>query len=241
MTTDQLRPFLALPLLLAALATARSASGPYPVQWSPKLGLKSLADIDARLHRSFGDVFEGKLNGKPVTVSNCAEYLADSREHFAVAGGEQAFIVLHSDAVDCIALEALKAARPAKASYLGGFHLNASSLTYLSPLLAPAVSNEQLAKARQAASSGDSWQRFVPAARAKPARQAGAINVSQPNWETTITEYGRADFTGDGLADLLVRSDYAATKGTYRNSRLFLLSRKNETAVLEVVKEYNIR
>jgi hypothetical protein len=241
MTTNHLRCFFTLPLLLVGLATARCASDPYPVWWSPKLGFKSLADIGARLHRPFGDVFEGTMNGKPVTVTNCADYLADSREHFTVTGGEQAATVLHSDAVDCIALDALRTAHPAKTSYLGHFHLNSSALAYLSPMLAPAVSNEQIAKARQAASDGESWQRLVPAARTQPARQTGVLNVSQPNWETTLTEYGRGDFTGDGLEDLLVRADYAATKGTYRNSRLFLLSRKNVASILEVVKEYNIR
>jgi len=246
MAINRLRCFLTplimgVVVLVVGLMAGHAASDQHAVRWSSSLGLKSLSDIDARLHRPFGDVFEGKINGKPATVSNCADYLEDSREGFTATGGDQAAIVLHSDAITCVALEALKTARPATTSYLGDFHLNSSALASLSPQLAPAVSDEQITDARQAAEEGKSWQQFIPTARAKPARQAGALDVFQPNWETTITEYGRGDFTGDGVEDLLVRADYAAIKGTYRNSRLFLLSRKSETGVLKVVKEYSIR
>jgi hypothetical protein len=238
--TSRFSNFCRVLLIVTVLAPSYPASEAHAVRWSPRLELKGLADLDARLHRPFGDVFEGKVNGQQVTIANCADYLADSREHFTVTGGEQASIVLHSDAVDCVALDALRYARPAAISYLADFHLNASALAHLSPLLAPAVSNEEIAKARTATESGESWQQFVPSAHAKLANQPGTMDVNQPNWETTITEYGRGDFTGDGLEDLLVRADYAATKGTYRNTRLFLLSRKTASGVLSVAKEYTI-
>lgn len=229
-----------LAVLLVTLSIAKEPSDPYRVRWSPALKLKSISDIDARLHRSFGDVFEGTVHGQPVTIRNCGDYLANAREGFAVTGGELAAKVLRADAVDCVALEALRSARPAATSYLREFQLNSAALAKLSPILAPAVSNEKIAEARHAAEEGESWRQFVPAAHAKPLLKPGVLDVTQPDWDATITEYGRGDFNGDGVDDLLVRADYAATKGTYRNARLFLLSRKSEAGILEVIKEYTI-
>ena len=49
--------------------------------------------------------------------------------------------------------------------------------------------------------------------------------------------WGRGDLDQDGREDLLVQTLDTLTEGTYRNTRLFVLTRKSPTAPLSVVKQ----
>jgi hypothetical protein len=220
-------------LLAAVIATGCSTS--LPVQWSPSLHLANLSDVAGRMNQPFGDVFTGTINGRQATVANCSDYLRLSKQGFRDPNDQEAR-VLHSDAAECVALNLFESATPARTTYLADFKLTPESLTSLPPELAPAVSDEQDALAKAADGAGRSWKDYVPEAQATSGKRSSEIEVTQPGWLSKVIEYGRADFTGAGNQQLLVRVDYASTDGTYGDSKIFLLGRGTAQARLRLVK-----
>ena len=69
------------------------------------------------------------------------------------------------------------------------------------------------------------------------AKGADRIIVSGKEFREQLILWGRGDFNGDGNEDLLVQSLDTLTEGTYRNTRLFVLTRKSADAALSVVRE----
>ena len=227
--------------LIAISAVCAGCQGPkpepaapsLPVTWSSALGLAGIEDIDARLQKPFDDAFETQRAGKPIPMKNCADFLAAGKDWRAAT--EQSTLALKSAGIVCLALEALKGAMPSKSSNLTGFKLDGNALDMLPPALGPVVSLDD-EKALQAA-SGKSWKEFTPAATGS-VNAAGTLVVIFPGWRIKLTEYARGDFNGDGIEDLLVRDDVAATEGTYGESRLFLLGRTSPGGILQVEKQF---
>ena len=212
----------ALLLLFSFIASSQTAAPKDKVQWSPLLKLENRKEIDQRLSQPFGDVFQGTVGGNSATISNCTEFLKISGKGFHAADNMQA-TVLHNDGVDCVALNMLRTAKAPRRHLLPGFEINSDSLRVLPPELSPGVSWEMIAKAKAAGEAGSSWKTYVPDANAVAIGE-NQISVSQADWKTQVTLYARGDFSGRGNEEVLVRCDYAATKGTFRNSQLFLLA-----------------
>jgi FG-GAP repeat len=226
-------------LLTSMLAAKEPGNRTNPITWSAKLRLQSLAAIPQRLNQPFDDRFDGQVHGKPATIASCTDYLRLSPEAFKLSNETESGI-LQSYAVDCVALDMLRRATPARTNFIGAFPLTADSLSMLPPELAPAVSHEQQAAASAANAAGKSWAAFQPGATAKTVDE-NQIVVTQGDWQVKITEYACGDFDGDGFQDLLVRADYAATRGTYGNTKLFLLGRKRAAERLRCEKKITIR
>ena len=64
---------------------------------------------------------------------------------------------------------------------------------------------------------------------------ASEIDIWTEDWRANLTIVARADFTGDALEDILAIANGGATKCTFGNSQLFLLTRENPGGVLNVV------
>jgi hypothetical protein len=198
--------------------------------------LDSRQAIDARLAQPFGDVFQGKAQGEKATIENCNDYLRLSTQSFQ-AEDNRAAGILHNDAVECVALAMLRSARVPGAALLPGFQMNAETLNRLPPELAPAVSNELIAREKAADAARGSWKTYAPNSKAV-VQGPGRLSVSQTGWRTQLTLYARGDFSGKGNEELLLRADYHAQQGTYGNSKLFLLARGNPgTQRLRLVRE----
>lgn len=210
------------------IAAGQGAAEKTRVRWSPLLKLDSRKAIDERLARPFGDVFEGNAGGSKTSVANCNDYLRWSEQGFH-AGNEREQKVLHNDAVECVALRMLRAARTPMTALLPGFKMTTATLSMLPPELAPAVSNELILKARAADAAGKSWATYIAEAAAKVVAE-DQLEVSQPGWITRLSLYARGDFSGRGKEELLVRADYQAQGGTYATSHLFLLARNESGA-----------
>ena len=222
-------------LLLCAPAYAQNGA----VTWSPVLKLGSRKAIPGRLAQPFGDVFTGSVKGATASISNCNDYLRLSPEGFQPDNDQEARI-LHNDAVDCTALKLLEGVRkPAKPAVQ--FQLNDSALALLPPELAPAVSNDLIAKAKAADEAGESWQSYLPDTVAKSAGP-GQLDVSQSGWKTHLTLYATGDFSRSGEEEFLIRADYQAVSGTYANSSLFLVKAgSNGAKRLRLVREVMVR
>ncbi len=221
------------------MQSAKANSREIPIQWSPALHLKSLAHIPERLNQPFEDTFKGVAEGKPATISSCNDYLRLSQKGFA-ASNDREHAVLRLNAVDCAAVSLLQTAKPAHITLLNNFRLTPEAMNILPPELAPAVSQEKEVDAHAADLAGESWKTYVKDAQATASDVASQILVTEPGWSTKVTEYGRADFTGDGVEDLLVRTDTAATQGTYGNTQLFILSRKSKNGRLTLEQTVSI-
>lgn len=219
--------------------TDKSTTQPIRIHWTPALRINNLSDLSKRLEKPFGDVFSGTVAGKPVKISNCTEYLRLTHENFKDED-QQDWLVLRSDGAECVALNLLQQARPAARTNIADFKLNSDSLNTLPPELAPAVSDAQQRAAVAADKAGQSWKDYVPSAQATQGSSDYELNVRQPEQTANVTEYGRADFTGSGSEQTLLRVDYAAIQGTWGDSKLFILGRNRPSGRLEVVRSVQI-
>jgi hypothetical protein len=226
--------------LVTSLAGLSACAQTSAVTWSPVLKLKSRQAIRERLAEPFGDVFTGSVGGAKGSVSNCNDYFRLSAKGFQ-PDNDQESRVLHNDAVECVALQLIQSARSPRKGPALGLKLDGSALSILPPELAPAVSNEMIAKAKAADEAGQSWSAYVPDAVAKSAGP-GELDVSQTNWKTHLTLYATGDFTGAGQEEILLRADDQAVNGTYANSKLFLLAAgKGGAKRLRLVREVSVK
>jgi hypothetical protein len=232
--------FLRRNLLAASVAMIGAIGSPqHPtreVQWTTSLQLKNQADVDHRLTKPFDEPIFVEKNGQKATVASCSTYLEYTREGF-VAGSDQALRHLGSVGVDCLAVEALKGAVPARRSYLGGFRLDNHALRYLPPSLGLAVSQEDLAKVSSAESKGISWQEYDRNLKVDSVSTDRAT-VEDETVVTRLQTYATGDFNGDGIEDLLLRVDSYSKQGSYSNCRLLLLTRTSKAGLLRLIKEY---
>ncbi len=173
----------ALGLFLGGGAALGGASGgeTYPVWWAPELGLENLDEIDAALARPFPEgkraVFHkfgrhmigegdtaypgewGSLDAQP--IDNCLAYLKWTDEGYQPENeDEDSYWVYETRAGYCLALRALKRARPATTSYLRDFGFTHESLDYL-PALLNAAGCKHLPPELLANRNGVPWSKFV--------------------------------------------------------------------------------
>jgi hypothetical protein len=139
-------------------------------------------------------------------------------------------------AVECLAIQAIQLAKPAHVSFLRTFRLGPDALGLLPPDLAPVISSTDRENARRASAKGLFWKQFHPAATATP--EGNALAVLEDDTRTLVKIYGRGDFNKDGIDDLLVRVDTAALHGTYRTSRLLLLTRIRAKGPIKTIREF---
>lgn len=230
----------ALLLMSAALAWPQDAargkdrSASYPVQYSSRLNLSSGAEISERLRAPFT---EGTAH--PNGIDNCVQLLASckprSRDCAASSGSDRDLLAQRSTLADCTVLEQLQKARPATRSFLAELKWDERVLPLLPPQLSISVSDEARRKADMAAQRGQSWARFDASVKAE-AKGADQIEVRGDGFSQQLVLWGRGDFNGDGLEELLVQSLDALTEGTYRNTRLFILTRKTARGRLSLVR-----
>jgi hypothetical protein len=207
-----------------------------PVQYGSRLNLSSASEIDQRLHAAFA---EGIAH--PAGVENCAQLLAKcepgSPQHCAPrsSASDRDVQAQKSTLVDCLILQELQHATPSAVSHVAKLSWDEHILPFLPPQLAINVSQEMLAKAKAAARRGESWPDFDKSATAT-ADGEDQIVVQGNGFVERLILWGRGDFNGDGTEDLLVQSLDTLTGGTYRNTRLFILTRKTPHGKLTLVK-----
>ena len=216
-------------LLLIAGNSTRAAS---EVEYSARLHVSSRQQLEQRLDAPFA---EGVAH--PAGVSNCAQLL-DQRGHAPqVKGSDRQLQAERSTLAECLVLQQLWSAKPARTSYLHELQWDARVLPLLPPQLAITVSAESERAARAAAGRGQTWRDFDPSAAAEAgARGLDEIVVTGKGFVERLILWGRGDFNGDGLEDLLVQSLDTLTEGTYRNTRLFVLTRRTAEGPLSVVR-----
>jgi hypothetical protein len=211
--------------------TANSAASE-KVWYNPDLGVYSRAQLAKRLAAPFP---EGEAH--PDGVSNCLQLLKGNSD--AKTGSpDRLSAEMRSTMAECMVLQQLHRARPARVSYGKDLAWDANLLSLLPPQMAIAVSAESKSAAEAAAAKGESWAQFdLSASAAAGTKGPNEIVVTGNGFSERLILWGRGDFTGDGKDDLLVESLDTLTEGSYRNVRLFVLRRGDANEGLKVVRE----
>lgn len=209
----------------------------YAVQYSSRLNLSSASEIDQRLDTPFT---AGTVH--PAGVDNCAQLLAKCGPALqgncagrSSSTSDRDLQAQKSTLADCFILRELQHATPAPSSHVAELKWDEHILPLLPPQLAINVSAESLRKAKAAATRGQSWPDFDKSATAST-DGLDQIVVQGKGFLERLILWGRGDFNGDGMEDLLVQSLDTLTEGTYRNTRLFILTRKTPRGKLSVVR-----
>jgi hypothetical protein len=216
-----------LKMICALLLAAQSS--PFAVQYGARLKVSSPSELDQRLQAPFT-----KGIAHPAGVSNCAQLLTPRGRASQTKAPGTEFQEERSTMMDCLALQKLRNAMPARTSYVRDLAWDAHVLPLLPPQLAITVSKETERAANDAASRGRNWVDFDPSATAS-SDGPDQIEVTGKGFIQRLILWGRGDFNGDGIEDLLVESLDTLTGGSYRSLRLFVLTRRNASAGLSVV------
>jgi len=202
------------------------------VQYSPRLNVSSRQQLEQRLHAPFA---EGVAH--PAGVSNCVQLLEQRGRASQAKGSDRQVQAERSTMAECLVLQELWSAKPARSSHLHDLPWDARVLTLLPPQLAISVSAESERAASAAAGRGQNWSDFdASVTAAAGAKGPDEIVVNGRGFLERLILWGRGDFNGDGLEDLLVQSLDALTEGTYRNTRLFVLTRRTADGPLSLVR-----
>ena len=209
----------------------------YAVQYNSRLNLSSASEIGQRLHAAFA---EGTAH--PAGVDDCVQMLAKcgpSSQGNCNGGSphlsDRDFQALKATLADCLILSELQHAIPATSSHVAELKWDEHVLPLLPPQFAIDVSAESLRKAEAAATRGLSWPDIDKSLTAS-AEGPDQIKVEGDGFRERLILWGRGDFNGDGMEDLLVQSLDTLTEGTYRNTRLFILTRKSAGGKLFIVR-----
>jgi hypothetical protein len=203
----------------------------YPVQLGSGLNASSQSELNRRLSAAFT---EGTAH--PDGVNNCSDWLARRRRLPASEATGPDAQAQKSTLVDCLVLQELRSAAAARSSHVADLNWDEHLMPLLPPQLAITVSDEAVRAAKAAAARGRAWADVDKTATAS-ADGSDRIVVKGDGFVERLILWGRGDFNRDGRQDLLVQSVDRLTEGTYRNMRLFVLTRRNANGKLSVVRQ----
>ena len=249
-TRDRLPSFAATAALLVlagASPKTLSADETYPIWWSPSLELDSLDHIDARMTRDlWADLPDhgglelypdGNRIREKREARNCTELLDLRERGYFAHSTNNISIMWHFDSW-CRAVAAFQSAKPAVRSFVHDFVLDRASVNYLPAFVVPAYSCHTACLQKEA-----NDQRTPLAWFRNPFEITAAdglrLVIEDSISRESIEIVGRADFTHDGLEDLLVVSKSTSLEAwpvtVLHPTRFYVLSRDGAEGVLYVV------
>ena len=239
----QIARTVGLAVLWAGLAFASPAPAdepPYPVWWSPVLELDSMEGIDARLARALWEhdpegmtLYKSEGDTRLEVEANSCIELKRLVDDGYEGVGSRGYWLRQLKQAECTAITMLKDAESASTSYLHDFRLDSSSVNYLPA--AAALKPSCYRMCREAAAN----DRRIPLTGVYEVIGVDALSDGQldfwlNDWKIRLTILARADFTGDGLEDLLLLSSGGTIMGRGASAHLFLLTREASNTVFHV-------
>ena len=232
-------------LLLAVTACAAQSTDdptPYPIRWTASLDLPNLQAIEQRLAQTWSETLRMwpgnrrsmSTGSEPLAVKDCLSYFRLSGQGYEARPYRSQL----AQGVECHALKALAGAKSARLSYLDDFRLTEETPGLLPPDLSLALSDEEERKVASANAKGLSWRDYQPLT-ASP-QGATALRVEGNGWGMRLSLYAWADFDGDGVEDILVKSQGWLNEGSYQTTRLLTLTRLAPGERFRLVKEYDL-
>jgi hypothetical protein len=220
--------------VLVALATTQAPAGSLPVRLEPASEVKDAQALQAALDKPFDQpwkVIVGR-NGPERSLASCAQLAVDFPGGMLLAADPADQRPLLSQRTHCRGLLWLRDAKASRQSFLGQLPLDLDTARTLPDAFVPA-----LGAPRKPRPSRRSWRSADPklGLMASPPPGAG-LHLRGRNYQAHLSLYGRGDFDGDGLEDVLIRRDGNALGGSYQEFGLFLLTRTAEGAPFKVLR-----
>jgi hypothetical protein len=230
-------------LLLVALVLVSAAArgeGGYQIWWSADLGLDSLDDIDAYLARPFfrrnpEGVPLGKSQGDQflqVRAASCLDFSRLESDGYYDFDPYRLPAAIMSDA--CEIVRRLKDAQTAKHSFVRNFVFDETAPDFLPAVLDLGSSCEWACRLYIANEYRIPWSEVDRIERVE-AKNDNEVDIITPISHNTVALMARADFNGDGLEDLLVRTSGSARGGTLSGTAVYVLSRDTDDSALFVL------
>ena len=226
---------LGLAVLIATSGPAvPSSTAPLAVRLDAGSEVKDAAALPAALDKPFDEPWKVKVgrNGPVRSLASCSQLAVDFPGGTLLAADPADQRPLLFQRAHCRGLAWLRDARPSRQSFLGELPLDLQTARALPDALIPA-----LGAPRKPRPSRRSWQAADPrlALMPTPPPRPG-LYLRGRGYEARLSIYGRGDFDGDGIEDVLVRRDGYARGGSYQEFGLFLLTRTAEGAPLTVLR-----
>ena len=217
-------------------------AAPYPIWWSLSLELESLDQIDERLERNLWHNDDGfrlfvgiGKNRTTVIAHSCADIRRYEKEGSGAIDSPDIYL-WRTVYRECVPIERLRDARPARTSHVTNFVLDAGALDYLPALVTLSASCDCWCRLYAAN------QRRIPLSKFEDGRllKARPINDYQIEVKTEhsiiqIEILARADFNGDGWEDLFMKTDTKSKEGRWGDDTTFMATRDSPDDVLWVL------
>lgn len=223
----------------AAFAVATAAKvGRYPVKWSARLELPSLDSVPQLLRTpsplDFGDL---ELAGEVTHPALCSEW-AELHARGFTAPSTMEEKSDDSAKERCEALVRLQHARPAQVSHVRNLPWDRRLLALLPPDIASHLDPEVRQRAGEAAAAGWTYKRFDPKAKAKRARDAESLEITEGNgnWSIFVYPLVWGDLNGDTIDDILLSIMSADRNGPMTSVRLLLATRTSADEPLRTIE-----
>ena len=137
--------------------------------------------------------------------------------------------------VKCRAVVAIQKAKPARLDYLGAFPLDNARLDEIPAAVVPTPSDDEARRLKKASARGVSWKKWDRRIHVTKADHGG-VTVESSDTNCFLSVYGRGDFDGDGVEDLLLWRSGGGQEGTWGSSAGFVLTRRSPHGRVEIVK-----
>ncbi len=173
--------FLALLGLAGPVLAAED--GPYPIWWSPKLGLESLERVEARLEGPFwgaGEsytVYKGVGDGRSETTVDTCNMRRRLFEEGYYAQAPQRYFEVYLWAM-CDALEKLGTAQPAQRSFVRNFVFDRNAMNILPAIVGGAESCSFLCRLKRDNEKGITWTQLEDSLFKRYTSEISSIPVS---------------------------------------------------------------
>jgi hypothetical protein len=230
-------------LMIYWVAQVHSSPDSLKISWSAELGITSIASIEAALSGPLEKNNEWEVllgNGEKRQVKSCNDLLAVSQLTFDVST-EQDWGLIKSAGARCLALLALKSANIPSKTYLNWFHFSATNITKLSPRLDMCLSQDSVQAATKAERTCTSWGKYDGALKARMLTiDRAQVSTGEDGWRGEIILYGRADFDGDGVEDLLIRRDAYVEGGSASDASIFIVTQTTKKRCLKVIQTMRV-
>lgn len=203
-----------------------------------------------------------RINVKEQWIDNCASLFEWTGKGFRFDHDSPYWVhafnmyALHSG--ECYALQALKQAKPATTSYVRNFAFDENAIDYIPAMIGMGWDCMGLNEFLQANRDGVTWREIIPQSFNGHELPVYVISVidqktivvdritEASDWapeiidsSVRITIYGRGDFDGDDLDDLLIRREFSIIvdigKLYTRFSTVYVVTRREPNDALRVV------
>jgi len=182
---------------------------------------------------------DGEQARAPFVLHSCSEYLPvqDEQPWPVHESDADRFMVL---AMTCKASQLVAAAAPAERSYVRTLKFDWQLPDLLPPELAFAISSDSVKQIDQARPD-EKWRDMFGVDRHEPCNgREGAhcgIYHDSTGGRQQVQLVARGDFNDDGIEDVLLSSHDTVEGGTYAAMRMFVLTRRQPGADIELLHE----